>query len=48
MWQQSANSFYQLWVWLTYEASVHPFILLGVVLIIVSAWVMYKTEVRTK
>ncbi len=48
MLQDFVNVFYQMWVWLTYEASVHPFILLGIALIIISAWVLYKAEVRTK
>ena len=48
MLQQAVNGLDQLWNWLIYEASVHPFILLGIAIIIVSAWFMYKTEVRTK
>ena len=48
MLQEVVNGLYQLWTWLIYEASVHPFILLGIAIIIVSAWLMYKAEVRTK
>jgi hypothetical protein len=48
MWQQAVNGLDQLWNLLTYEASVHPFILLGIALIIISAWLLYKAEVRTK
>ena len=48
MWQQCAYAGYQVWVWLRYEAGVHPFIFLGVVIVIVSAFIMYKTEVRGK
>jgi hypothetical protein len=48
MWQQSVYAVDQLWNWLAYEASVHPLIFAGIVIIIVSAWVLYKAEVRTK
>ena len=48
VWQQGAYAGYQLWVWLRHEVSVHPFIFLGVVIVIVSAFIMYKTEVRGK
>lgn len=46
VWQQVAYTGYQVWVWLRYEVSVHPFIFLGVVIVIVSAIILYKTEVR--
>ena len=29
MWQQIINNLYQLWIWLIYEASVHPFLFAG-------------------
>ena len=45
-WQQIAITSYQLWIWLKYEASLHPFLFLAIVIIIISAWAMYKTEVR--
>ena len=48
MWQQSVYGIYQVWIWLTYETSAHPFLFSGIVLIIVSAWFLYKAEVRIK
>ena len=48
MWQQCTYNGYQVWVWLRYEAGIHPFIFLGVVIVIVSAVIMFKTEVRGK
>jgi hypothetical protein len=48
MWQQCVNVTFQVWNWLFYEAAVHPFIFLGMAIIIVSAWLLYKAEVRTK
>ena len=48
VWQQCAYTGYQVWLWLRYEAGIHPFIFLGVVVVIVSAYIMYKTEVRGK
>jgi hypothetical protein len=46
--QQLSNNLYQLWNWLIYEATGHPFLFGGTVIVIVSAWLLYKTEVRTK
>ena len=48
MWQQLENSVTQLWNWLRYEASAHPFLFLGIAIVIISAWLLYKAEVRTK
>jgi hypothetical protein len=48
MWQQSAYAAYQVWAWVSYEFGTHPFIFLGVVIVIVSAFIMYKAEVRSK
>jgi hypothetical protein len=48
MWQQLDYSIGQVWSWLAYEASVHPFLLAGILIILVSAWFLYKAEVRTK
>jgi len=48
IWQQIAITSYQLWVWLKYEASLHPFMFLGAVIVIISAWAMFKSEVRGK
>jgi hypothetical protein len=46
--QQSIYGIDQVWNWLTYEVSVHPFLFAGIAVIIVSAWFLYKAEVRTK
>jgi len=46
IWQHVAITSYQVWLWLRYEASLHPFLFLGIVIIIISVWAMYKTEVR--
>jgi len=48
VYQQLVYAGYQLWAWLRYESGVNPLIFLGVVIIIVAAIVMYKTEVRRK
>jgi hypothetical protein len=48
IWQQAVAISYPLWLWLRYEASLHPFLFLGVAVVIVSAWVLYKAEVRHK
>ena len=48
MWQQCANLGYQGWISLKYEVSRHPFMFLGAVIVIVSAWVLYKAEIRSK
>jgi hypothetical protein len=48
VWQQCAYTGYQVWVWLRYEASLHPFIFLAAVIVIISAFIVYKTEVRVK
>ena len=48
VWQQCVYLGYQVWVWLRSEAGDHPFMSLGVVIVIVSAWILYKSEVRTK
>ena len=46
MWQQWVYAGYQVWAWLRNESSIHPFIFLGVVIVIVSAIIMYKAEVK--
>lgn len=38
----------EFWAWLRYESGVNPLIFLGVVVIIVAAIAIYKTEVREK
>ena len=48
MWQQGAYTLYGAWLWLSYEASMHPFIFLGAVIVIISAVIMYKAEVRSR
>jgi drug/metabolite transporter superfamily protein YnfA len=48
MWEQFSITCYQVWIWLKSEVYVHPFLFLGIVVVIVSAWVMYKSEVRTR
>jgi hypothetical protein len=48
VWQEFVYTFYQLWLWLRYEAGMHPFIFLAAVIVIISAFIMYKAEVRTK
>jgi hypothetical protein len=48
MGQKAVNAINQLWNWLIYEFGVHPFIFAGIVIIIISAWLLYKAEVRTK
>ncbi len=44
LWDQFTNAFYQLWVWARYEAGLHPFMALGVALIIILAWMLYKGQ----
>jgi hypothetical protein len=46
--QQCISGVYQVWNWLTYELGVHPFLFGGIIVIIVSAWFLYKAEVRAK
>ena len=48
VWHQSIYAVYEVWIWLRYEVSVHPFLFLGAVLVIIAAFIMYKTEVRSK
>jgi hypothetical protein len=48
VWQECAHTGYQVWVWLRYEVGIHPFIFLGVVIVIISAVIMYKAEIRHK
>jgi hypothetical protein len=48
VWQQIVYTGYQVWIWLRYEIGVHPLVFLGVVIIIISAWILYKAEIRTK
>jgi len=48
IWQQCANLGYQVWVSLYDEVSLHPFMFLGAVIVIVSAWVLYSSEITSK
>jgi hypothetical protein len=47
-WEQFTITCYQLWVWLKYEAGAHPFLAVGAVVVFVSVWVLFKSEVRSK
>jgi drug/metabolite transporter superfamily protein YnfA len=47
-WEQFSIGCYQLWIWLKYEAGAHPFLAVGVVVVVIFAWAMYKTEVRSR
>lgn len=46
MWQQGVYTVNQVWLWLRYEAGIHPLIFLAAVIVIISAVIMYKAEVR--
>jgi hypothetical protein len=48
VWQQCVYNGNQLWTWLRYESGIHPLMFLGVVMVIVLAVILYKTEVRDK
>ena len=48
MWQQGAYTGYQVWAWMRNELGAHPFIFLGVVVVIVAAFILYKAEVRSR
>jgi hypothetical protein len=48
IWQQATDLGFQMWYWLSYEASLHPFMFLGAVIVIVSAWFLYKADIRSK
>ncbi len=44
LWGQVSNALYQFWVWAGYEARLHPFMALGLLLIIILGWVLYKGQ----
>jgi len=48
VWQQGAQTCYQVWVWLKYEAGAHPVLFLGALIVIVSAWLLYKADAKIK
>jgi hypothetical protein len=39
---------YQLWVWIEDLTGGHPYLALGILGILVLAWVLWKGEIRTK
>jgi len=46
VWQECDYIGYQVWVWFRNEVGIHPFIFLGIVIVVISALILYKTEVR--
>jgi hypothetical protein len=48
VWQQCGYAGYQVWAWMRNEVGIHPLIFLGVVVVVISAFILYKTEVRGK
>ena len=48
VWQQCVYAGNQVWAWLRYEVGIHPFIFLAAVVVIVAAFILYKTEVRAR
>ncbi len=46
MLDQLIITFYQMWVWMKYEVSVHPFLFAGIVIVIALAIILYKSEVE--
>jgi hypothetical protein len=48
MLQKCTYAGYQVWAWLRYEIGLHPFMFLAAVIIIIAAFILYKTEVRSK
>jgi len=47
-WEQFTIACYQLLVWLKYEVGAYPFLAVGAVVVFVSAWVLFKSGVRSK
>jgi hypothetical protein len=48
MWQKFAMTCYQLWSWVLYETNLHPFMALGMLLVIILALGLHKIQVRAK
>ena len=48
IWQGFTITFYQLWVWVKYEVSLHPYLAGGIILVFILAWTLYKMEIRAK
>jgi hypothetical protein len=48
IWQQVAIAIYQFWGWFEYETGDHPFLAMGIVVVIIFAYTLYKIEVRSR
>ncbi len=48
MWEQLTFAWNQMWVWLTYEVSLHPFLFAGVIIVVVCAFILYKSEIESR
>jgi hypothetical protein len=48
IWQEFAMDCYQAWVWVEYEASLHPYLTVGAILVFILAWTLFKMEVRAR
>ncbi len=46
MWDQFTITCHQLWMWVKYEVSVHPFLFAGIVIVIITAFILYNSEVE--
>jgi len=47
-WQKFAITSYQLWGWMKYEASAHPYLTGGALLVLILAWTLYKMEIKVR
>jgi hypothetical protein len=48
IWEKFAIDCYQVWVWVKYEASAHPYLTGGTILVFILAWTLYKMEIRAR
>jgi drug/metabolite transporter superfamily protein YnfA len=48
IWEKFAIACYQVWVWLKCEASIHPYLTGGIILVFILAWTLYKMEIKAK
>jgi hypothetical protein len=48
VWQEGTYAGYEVWVWLRHEVAMHPFLFLAAAVVIISAFIMYKAEVKSK
>jgi hypothetical protein len=48
IWQDVTITCYQFWVWLKYEAGLHPYLAGGTILVFILAWTLYKMEIRAR